>query len=274
MPLLVTRAATLHRFHASPVGHFLVGKTWIHICARPELWGVILFGRPDREDALRLVASIAAELALKTPPHASYIDARRLDGADPGAYAVLIDHAQKTYEASRRQFTQLALVCAPGLEGAMVAGFYGALPPPCPTRTFDRPEPALAWLGGARELERELEDLVAEVRGTSPIIDALRAALREALVAPDPDAVCRALGASQRTLQRRLRAAGTSFSEELVAVRLEAAERRLRESDDPLTVVALEVGFATPQHFATRFRRKHGESPSAWRARHRARQNR
>jgi AraC-like DNA-binding protein len=36
-----------------------------------------------------------------------------------------------------------------------------------------------------------------------------------------------------------------------------------------LGVVALELGYATPQHYSLHFRKSTGESPSAWRARSR-----
>jgi AraC-like DNA-binding protein len=39
----------------------------------------------------------------------------------------------------------------------------------------------------------------------------------------------------------------------------------LLDSDAPVTTIALEVGCATPQHFAALFRRFYGVSPSAWR---------
>jgi AraC-like DNA-binding protein len=57
----------------------------------------------------------------------------------------------------------------------------------------------------------------------------------------------------------------------LSRVRLAEAERRLRETDEPVTAIALDVGFVSPQHFSTHFRRARGLSPSAWRARQRSR---
>ncbi|HZS36454.1 MAG TPA: helix-turn-helix domain-containing protein [Polyangia bacterium] len=264
------RAASVDGFRAAPAGSFLVGRSWIHFCARAELWGVVLFGRPDREDAAQLTRSISVELSPDVERHGSYIDARRLEGVDPGAYTVLLEHVQRTWDASTRQFTRLALVCPSGFEGAVVAGFYGALPPPCPVQVFESAGEALAWLGEPdASLDERLREILAEVRGTAPLLDALRALLREQLVSPDLAAICRTLSLSARTLQRRLHEEGTSFHKELLAARVEEARRRLRDSDDPLTVVALEVGFASPQHFSARFRDAFGESPSAWRARHR-----
>jgi AraC-like DNA-binding protein len=41
---------------------------------------------------------------------------------------------------------------------------------------------------------------------------------------------------------------------------------RMLESNDPLTAIALDAGFASLQHFSAAFRKLTGASPSAWRA--------
>jgi len=263
------RAGTIDEFRRSPVGRFVIDQSWVHFCARAELWGVVLFGRPDRAGAARLVQSIGIELAPQAERHASYIDARLLTGADAGTYHVLFDFARGSHEIGAKKYSRLAFVCPPGLEGAMVAGFYGPLPPPCPLSVFDRADHALAWLGEDRALEHELRSIVSELNGTSPLVDALRALLRERLVSPDVTAIARSFALSERSLQRRLAEAGTSFQRELQRVRITEAERRLLDTDEPVSTVALDVGFVSPQHFSTRFRRALGESPSAWRARRR-----
>jgi AraC-like DNA-binding protein len=77
--------------------------------------------------------------------------------------------------------------------------------------------------------------------------------------------VARELGMSERTLQRRLKEAGTSFQAELNAVQVRMAQSLLRETDMKLTAVAVEVGCASLQHFSSLFRKLVGDSPSAWR---------
>ena len=61
-------------------------------------------------------------------------------------------------------------------------------------------------------------------------------------------------------------AAGTSFREEQNEARLRHATHLLA-TDAKLVATAHDLGFASPQHFATWFRQQADASPSAWRAR-------
>jgi len=78
--------------------------------------------------------------------------------------------------------------------------------------------------------------------------------------------VGRRLGMSGRTLQRRLRAEGSTLSAELRAARLDAARRLLLESELDLTAVAFCCGFYDSAHFSRTFRRDAAVPPSAFRA--------
>ena len=77
----------------------------------------------------------------------------------------------------------------------------------------------------------------------------------------------RALGLSQRTLQRKLGEARTTFKDEVGAARVRAAIRMLVETDAPLTSIAFDVGCSSLQSFSALFRRRTGQSPSAYRTR-------
>ncbi len=54
---------------------------------------------------------------------------------------------------------------------------------------------------------------------------------------------------------------GKSFSEYLLSVRINAAEKMLLETDAPVTEVALSCGFATSSHFIDRFKSVKGVTP-------------
>lgn len=58
--------------------------------------------------------------------------------------------------------------------------------------------------------------------------------------------------------------------EYLIRLRVEKARSLLTASDMPATDIALELGFASSQHFTTMFRKLTGVTPSAYRANHRS----
>jgi AraC family transcriptional regulator len=75
-------------------------------------------------------------------------------------------------------------------------------------------------------------------------------------------------GLSRFHFLRRFRAiTGTSPHQYLIALRLGAAADRLRSSADPVTSIALEVGFNDLSHFHQLFRRSFGLAPRRWRMR-------
>jgi AraC-like DNA-binding protein len=60
---------------------------------------------------------------------------------------------------------------------------------------------------------------------------------------------------------------GRTPHEHVTELRLAEAARRLRETDAPVTVIALDLGFASSQYFAAVFKRTRGVTPSEWRGR-------
>ncbi|HTN51280.1 MAG TPA: AraC family transcriptional regulator ligand-binding domain-containing protein [Anaeromyxobacter sp.] len=108
-----------------------------------------------------------------------------------------------------------------------------------------------AGLGGARE-----DDLVVRVRS------------RMRLLLPDGRAsaaeVAGALGVSERTLHRRLQAAGASFRSILESFREAEAERLIGAGRLPLGEVALRLGFSDQTAWNRAFRRWKGMSPTEW----------
>jgi AraC-like DNA-binding protein len=117
-------------------------------------------------------------------------------------------------------------------------------------------------------LARELDDIRAVLEGAHPIVGALAAWVASHLLDAGLEDAARDLALSTRTLQRRLREAGTTFHDVVTAARVDAAKRRMVTTQAPLAHIAADVGLATPQHFAQVFKRETGLSPSAWRARH------
>jgi AraC-like DNA-binding protein len=82
---------------------------------------------------------------------------------------------------------------------------------------------------------------------------------------PSLDMVARLVDRSTRSLQRALRQEGTSFKELVEAGQRNQAMRYIRETDYPLSAIALAVGFSDQSNFNRAFRRWTGLSPGAWR---------
>jgi AraC-like DNA-binding protein len=81
-------------------------------------------------------------------------------------------------------------------------------------------------------------------------------------------AVCREVGASERTLRRRfLASTGLSWHGYLVQARLLRAMTMLAEPTSTILEVAVEVGFESLSAFSRAFTRQTGETPSAYRRR-------
>jgi AraC-like DNA-binding protein len=112
-----------------------------------------------------------------------------------------------------------------------------------------------------------------EVSATQPLgavlfLERARKATLDAIAAGEPSlaAVARHLGASPRTVQRRLRRAGTRFEAVLDPLRRELALRHLADEAVGIDEVAARVGFSEPSAFYRAFRRWTGTSPRAYRA--------
>lgn len=76
-----------------------------------------------------------------------------------------------------------------------------------------------------------------------------------------------ALGMSERTLQRRLEKAGTSYRELSERGLVRDASRLLSDTDLSLQQIAVQLGFSDASAFYRAFRRWTGESPGQWRNR-------
>ena len=138
------------------------------------------------------------------------------------------------------------------------------LPAALLARPLRQPDPALREL-----LESQARELLARL----PPRDDLEAALRDAIAALLPQgevglAACGArLGASARTLQRRLAASGTSFQAVLDRTRQQLVESYLADPRLKLAEIALLLGYADQAAFTRAFQRWKGCTPGQWRSR-------
>lgn len=252
-------------FFAAPAGTFMSGRSWIYFCVDEQLFGQIYWGRPEAADVEPLTALWQIELRPEAAPHDSYVDASGLEGMDPAWLGLMQREQEKNRAALGEKIRRQALVRPAGVPGALVAGFYGVVTPAFPVQVFAAVSEALDWLGRG-ELSDELVDFARTMGTHLPFLAELRRYLAEELATANLAGAAHGLHLSERTLQRRLREAGTSFQTELQTARVGRAKLLLAESDAKLTSVALEVGCASLQHFSSLFRQLTGLAPSEWRA--------
>lgn len=111
------------------------------------------------------------------------------------------------------------------------------------------------------QCRRMTETLLASLDYT----DVVRSRLRAMVPMPSLGRLAATLRLSERSLQRRLTAAGTSFSELLRETRLEQARRILRRERVPLDEIAWRLGFEDPIAFSHAFKEWTGQAPREYR---------
>lgn len=112
-------------------------------------------------------------------------------------------------------------------------------------------------------LDRHLDRMLAREPAESELLQRVRRAIGEDVRSglPDIEVVAGRLHMSGRSLQRRLRDAGTSFQKLLDQVRHELSLRYLEENMS-LAEVAFLLGFSEPSNFHRAFKRWTGETPA------------
>ncbi len=121
-------------------------------------------------------------------------------------------------------------------------------------------------------LERHAALLADSIPEVEQFIDRVRRHVAQGLPdgAPSVERVARSLGMSGRSLQRRLKEEGRSFSEVLDEVRLRLARLHVAQPHASLAETAFLLGFSEQSAFTRAFRRWTGETPGAWRRRDRS----
>lgn len=262
----VAPAPSVAAFAKDPVGRWVGGASFVYCWPRPDLCATVLFGAPSADDLEALARLFALELRPPAEPHASLIDARRIERVEPRAFEVLTAYVEEQRGAMQRWVTRLAIVRPDGFVGALAAGFYETTEPPYPVQIFADAASALAWLGRDPAIEAAWADAVERMAGAPELLGELARALDARLPEASIERAAQDLGTSVRTLQRRLREHDTTFRERLALAQVAAAKRWLRQTDAPVSRIAYEVGCGTPQQLSRLFRRVTGQTPTAWRA--------
>jgi len=267
------RATDSHEFRTAPVGRYASGNGWALWCTDPALCGSLVWGRIDEAAICQIAIPFDSLHSPQMAPRCALLtDASRLEGVDGDAFGHFAAFIGRKLPDLESRVARHAIVRPTGLTGALVAGFYEVLRRPSyPVGLFTDVVSAVRWLDRP-DADAIAEELAGLAIAASSLPDELRK-LRELLAASlhlSMAAAVRAMGVSERSLQRQLRRVGTSFRHEVDAARIRAARTLLADTDQKITAIALEVGCATLQHFSALFRRMTGETPTAWRARQRS----
>jgi AraC-like DNA-binding protein len=264
----VKAVAKIRLFVRSPEERYVAGNSWLAFCTK-GIAGFIMWGSSTVDDILELLSALPVAGSPLAEPRLRYVDIRRIHAIPPASFDLFARYFTEHSEPLAKAVRQVAIVHAQGLAAAIATGFGAVAPMRYPVRSFTEPVEGLGWLGAAAPvpLSARLDALVAERSGTTRFRHDLHAALDASL----PDATiarsASSLGMSTRSLQRRLSHEKSTFQRELNHVRIRRAQELLAATTFPLSRVALDVGFASPNHFAAVFRKATGDTPRQWRAR-------
>ena len=266
------RPATVDELLAAPVGRYASGRSFVVWVHSPTLCGSAYWGRPDASDfpALIQLYALPRHPDLR-PPFDVLIDCAGLAALDVAAFEMLNAHLVDVARTAAN-VRRVSIVRPEGLDCATLAGvFHELVGTVFPAALFTERAEALRWLGRVDATARcAIDDMLDGVRNLAPPLRQLRGYLAHHLEQSSVDAAARALGVSQRSLQRRLLELGTSFRDELARARVSAAEALLIDSDAKLETVARHVGCSSLPQFSALFRRMTGETPSEFRTRRRS----
>lgn len=113
--------------------------------------------------------------------------------------------------------------------------------------------------------EKQLEQAEAEMS----LVGAIKTLLIEQIASPPKlDETAKRVGMSPRGLRRKLAQSGTSYQKLLDSIRSKIATRLLRDTGEPVSSIAYELGFENPSDFGRAFKKWTGQSPSSIRQDH------
>jgi len=238
--------ASREEFARAPVGRFVRGHSYVVWVADPTLLGAVYHGVPSVADVREFVPllDISNHPHMQTPID-MFTDARRVRGLDDSAYRVLVSSVRQRLPDLARNIRRHAVVHPPadGIVGIAIAGLHRVLGPKFATNDFVSVADAFAWLerGADDGIVTEVTELTAEtVAGPVSMLRMLLGRRPESTLS---EAAAR-LGVSERSLQRALRAAHSTFRQEATEARMKRAANVLAESSDKREAIASRLGLS------------------------------
>jgi AraC-like DNA-binding protein len=267
MPFVATRERG--DFDGQPAQRFFAGRCFCFWQDGTRAFGTVMWGRPLDADIEAMIPFFEVGLDPRFSGHASFVDCRAIDSIDMLAFGKLLAYLVRRRHAWGPNVGRQAILHPQGLVGALVAGALHVARPPYPFACFQGDgADAFAWCG-VQDLHPNVEAIRAPLIGSPEVTRGVRTVLEERGLASIAE-VARALGISQRTLQRRLGDAGTTFREERDRYLTFEIERLLHGTELDLEAIAAEVGLSSASNLVAHFRATHGTTPGVWRAEQRA----
>jgi AraC-like DNA-binding protein len=259
-----------HDFAGEPAARSFAGRCFCYWQDGTRAFGTIMWGRPLEADIEAMIPFFELGTDPRFEGHASFVDCRALESIDVLAFGKLLGYLVSRRHAWGPNVGRQAILHPDGVVGVMVSGALHVARPPYPFACFagDGAD-AFAWCE-VPDLHEPVEVLRASLVERPEITRRVHALLQERGLVGSAE-VARALGLSQRTLQRRLGDEGTTFREERDRYLSGEIERLLSGTELDLDAIAAEVGLSSASHLVAHFRATHGTTPGAWRAERRVR---
>jgi AraC-like DNA-binding protein len=257
---------SIRRFVSDPIDRYIARRAFVIWCASPTLAGTTFWGSLDAREAAELVELWEYSRAL-ADQHDAIVDASRLRSVDRVGYRQIVGYVRSRTDYGDRVRKQFVVTPRDDISGPMVAGLPTFLRLRFDWQLFGSLVEGLRWLGrgDADRACAEIAPVIDQAVASSQALHEVRAHVAREPLGATLRSVSRALGRSERSLQRELSTAGTSFRNEVRHARAHAAAILLADTDLKLEAVARKVGYASMSHFASAFRDVIGEPPLAYR---------
>ncbi len=249
---------------AAPLGKYFVGPCYLHI-TEENACATFVWGTPEVEAVPLFTRIVNVELTADVPPHVAFVDFSRLVALTGSVFEEGTRYLAGAQDPSRARILKRAMVFGKGLSGTLAAGIYPSVGNDLPYQGFTDSLAAAAWLGIADELVERWTALRDEVMQRSDILREIRAKFHGQGAPASAEAIARSFGMSARTMQRKLKEAGSSFQIELDRYRLAFAMDHLCTATK-IATIARDLGFKTSNHFSAWFKKQTGDSPAQHRA--------
>jgi AraC-like DNA-binding protein len=254
-------------FVRAPAGQWIAaGETAVVWCHSPGLVGANSWGRPSEADAHR-VARVFDGLPALDLRFDVLMDGAAIEAIDAAPLLVFMESIRDHFSELERRVRRRVGVISGTMEGVTLSGIGPALGGPGPVTILRDAREGFRLLlpDGGDALCDEVAEIVARVRGVSPLVNRLRPLLVETEGRLPIDQAAHRLGLSTRSLQRELHAAGRTYRQEQAEARFRLAEQLLI-GDDKVAAVAARLGL-TEAGLTGLVRARTGLTPSELRRR-------